>query len=555
MVVLNFLFLFFACANGLSDYPFPDNFSFGTGISAYQTEGAESESNKGETIWDYAIKQNASIIEDGTNAENADLTFYSYFDEDIDQMVKMNISHFKLSIAWSRIFPEGVFKDEIEVITGVGHYQTQIKKLLKNNITPIVTLYHWDLPEIIQEWGGWTNASNIDIFVDYARKIFPYLFNVNYFITFNEPKQICKSGYGDGTLAPFIKKSGVLDYQCAYNVLKAHAAVYRMYQKEFASKMNAKISIALDGSWSQPKTDSDADKKAAERRNHFEFGLYANPIINGDWPQEVIDRVKERSEKEKLKHSRLPAFTKEEKADIKGSIDFMALNYFDTRIVADSKEADYKTSSYANDMKVEISANPDWPVDAAGNTIVPSGLRSFLKYIKENYGDPEILITGNGFADDGTTHDGDRVTHLSNYLSNVVDAIHEDKVNVVGYTYWSLLDSFEWTKGYKPHYGLYSVNLSWDNVTRISKRSVKYYSLVILERKVVNPADLTSTTSTTSTTTSTSTESTEITSTSTESTEITSTSTEPSEVTTPARGDCIFMSTGVIMFALLLQLL
>lgn len=92
----------FNSANGLSDYPFPDNFSFGTGISAYQTEGAKSESNKGETIWDYAIKQNPSIIEDGTNAENADLTFYSYFDEDIDQMVKMNISHFKLSIAWSR---------------------------------------------------------------------------------------------------------------------------------------------------------------------------------------------------------------------------------------------------------------------------------------------------------------------------------------------------------------------------------------------------------------------------------------------------------------------
>lgn len=113
----------------------------------------------------------------------------------------------------------------------------------------------------------------------------------------------------------------------------------------------------------------------------FQFGLYANPIINGDWPQEVIDRVKERSGKEKLKHSRLPAFTKEEKADIKGSIDFMALNYFDTRIVADSKEADYKTSSYANDMKVEISANPDWPVDAAGNTVITNPLFFIIRQV------------------------------------------------------------------------------------------------------------------------------------------------------------------------------
>ncbi|CAG9854934.1 unnamed protein product [Phyllotreta striolata] len=542
-----------------SDYSFPDEFIFGAGTSAYQTEGAPGEL-KCDNIWDFAIENNASIIQNSSDAKTADQSFlYNYYSEDIDYMAKMHIDHFRMSIPWPRLFADGLHTSDAEIEHTMQHYAQQFQLLKTKKINTIVTLYHWDLPQLIQDWGGWTNASNIDLFVNYTDNVFQYLSGtdyIDYLLTFNEPKQICVSGYGDGSLAPFLSHSGVLDYQCVKNVLKAHAAVYRLYQKNYADDFKCKISIALDGSWSEPKTSSEADQAAAKRRLDFEFGLYAEPLLTGDWPREVVERVKERSAKEKLPESRLPAFTEEEKRLLKGSVDFLALNYFDTRVVADAPEGPSDRSSYHSDVRVEATREASWKEDAAGNAVEPTGIRKFLNYMKREYGDREILITGNGFADDGVADDKERIRYLWEYLWNVAAAINEDGVKVFGYIYWSLIDGFEWTKGYGPHYGLLSVD---STLGRHSKSSADYYGQLIKERKVSNPypTSSTSTTTETSTTTgsSTSTETSTTTGSSTSTETSTSTGSSTSTESPNSKGNIKFISFELLFVIVLLPLL
>ncbi|XP_028127908.1 myrosinase 1 [Diabrotica virgifera virgifera] len=482
----------------LSNNTFPAHFSFGVGTSAYQVEGDGME-NRGENIWDHAIKANPKIIEDGSNASSADES-YTHYEDDFKALAQMGITHYKLSISWSRMIPTGYTDNIDDMSNGTTHYQALISELVKQKITPVVVLYNWDLPQPIQDYGGWTNESNIDAFVMYARKVFKYCSEAKYFITFDNPRAICKNGYGDGSLAPFSSNSGLDDYECARVLLKAHAAVYKVFKEEFASKNGAKISIALDASWSIPASNNEADKEAAERRNLFEFGLYADPIFKtGNWPQVVIDRTDLRSKGEGAQKSRLPIFNQTEKDAIKGTFDFMAIEFFDTKLVADDTEAKFETSSYDNDLRVKTSNDPNWTVDADEHAIAPGSLRNLLKYIRDNYNNPEILITASGISDDnGTYNDDHRVAFLADQLSDVADAINEDKVNVFGYTYWSLLDSFEWTKGMKPHFGLYAVNLELET-SRVEKKSAQYYALAIKERKPVDPADVETTTTSTTT--------------------------------------------------------
>nr|AJE75663.1 putative glycosyl hydrolase [Chrysomela lapponica] len=453
---------------------FPENFMFGVGSSAYQTEGSWSDDGKGENIWDHYISSLSKNITDISNES------YKRFKDDVALIADMKLKFYKFSLSWSRILPSG-FNDSINQ-EGIAYYKNLIEELERQNITPIVTIYQWDLPQVIQNLGGWTNSSNIKFFVDYARVAFENFKTVKYWLTMHEPKQICRGGYGDASLAPFISRSGDLDYKCAYVVLKAHAAVYRMYQAEFQD-LEGKISIALDGSWSIPVTDSRNDNTAANRRIAFEFGLYADPIfrIRGNWPNTVIQIVNQ---------GRLPVFSNDEILEIRGTADFMALNYYEARMVQYFR-LNSSEPSYEQDLRMNISKNSSWTEGANGFAIVPWSIRSFLNYVKTEYRNPEIIITGNGVADDGSLQDSLRTNYMADHLSNILDAIHIDQVNVTGYIFWSLLDSFEWTDGYNLHFGLYSVDRNSINKTRIAKDSSKFYQKVATEFKISTSNDFT----------------------------------------------------------------
>ncbi|XP_018565438.1 myrosinase 1 [Anoplophora glabripennis] len=460
---------------------FPDGFMFGVATAAYQVEGAWNEDGKGENIWDRMVHTDPSSI---TNNDTADVACDSYhkYKEDVELIAGLNLTHYRFSVSWSRVLPTG-FANEINA-KGLLYYQNLVKELKARNIEPVVTLYHWDLPQPLQEIGGWTNPNMVTYFKEYARVMIENLVGVQYWATFNEPKQVCRAGYGVGSLAPRISSNGIADYICPYIIVKSHAEVYHMYKNDFPD-LKGKMSIVFDGQWAEPASNSTADTEAAERKMHFEFGLYANPIFLGDWPQVVKDRVSFRSEKENFTRSRLPEFTEDEISTINGTFDYLGFNHYYTRLASDVEEEDFDDIGYDRDVRVLSTEDPSWEKSPNGNPIVPWGIRKTLKWIKDTYGNPEIFITENGVIDDGSTLEDDiRIDFYKGYLSSVLDAIYEDEVKVTGFTAWSLMDNFEWTGGYGYHFGLYQVNFTDPERPRTPKKSADFYGTLARTLKI-----------------------------------------------------------------------
>ncbi|KAH1007374.1 hypothetical protein HUJ04_004617 [Dendroctonus ponderosae] len=398
---------------------FPDGFKFGAATAAYQIEGGWDEDGKGLSIWDNFVHEAGNIVDDSTGDVACDS--YHKYREDVAILKDLGVDIYRFSIAWSRIMPNGT-PNEINQ-AGIDYYLNLIAELLLHDIEPIVTLYHWDLPQYLENLGGWLNPQIADYFGDYARVVFehfgPY---VKYWITLNEPLATCLSGYGGDSLAPAKGLVGDGTYQCAYNTIKAHAKAYRIYEKEFKQEQGGKVASNIPSPMFYSKTDSIEDIEARERAFEFNVGLYAHAIYRGNWPQIVIDRVANRSKLEGYSFSRLPQFTQEEIDYINGTFDYLTLN----------------------------SSDPSWPTSASSWLVSdPPGIRYLLNYIQEKYNPGEIVITENGWSTvPGILNDEDRVTYLKGYLSNILDAVVEDGINVTGYTLWSLLDNFEWSQGY-----------------------------------------------------------------------------------------------------------
>ncbi|XP_018565428.1 myrosinase 1-like [Anoplophora glabripennis] len=482
-IAINIMLLF--CAASADPRTFPRTISFGTGSSAYQIEGAWNEDGKSENIWDHWIHEDPSRIKINATADIA-CNSYNKMLTDIYYVSKIGVQHYRFSIPWSRILPTG-FADEINM-KAILHYQNMLKYLKYYNITPVVTLYYHDLPQSLQDIGGWTNPMMAKYFADYARVCFQFFRSVEYWITFNDPKATCRRGYGSGTFAPGINSDGVGEYLCTYTVLKAHAAAYHLYKEEFKG-LKGKMSMAIDMVWYEPYFAN--DKAAVERKIAFEFGLYANPIYKGNWPQEVIDRVDYRSEKENFTKSRLPKFTDEEINYIKGTSDFMAISLFYTIIVKDIKEAEFGDPSYMKDVKVELYLRTSWKLAVNGQPIVPQSARQALAWLSSSFDDPEIFITGNGIPDSAKLGDKTRVSYFRDYLKAILDAIEKDGVNVIGYTAWSFLDSFQWTDGYTYKFGFYWMD--FENGYRLEKDSLVFYRQVA--KTFTIPEEVTTTTS------------------------------------------------------------
>ncbi|RZC32998.1 Glyco hydro 1 domain containing protein, partial [Asbolus verrucosus] len=261
----------------------------------------------------------------------------------------LGVTRYRFSLSWSRILPMG-FINKINQ-AGVDYYL--ITALKGNGIEPYVTLYHWDLPQPLQNLGGWPNPLLVDYFADYTKLAFT-LFgdDVKNWMTFNEPKHNCQMGYGYGYLAPAYMSNGVGSYLCAHTVLKTHAKAYHIYDEEFRATQNGRVTMVIDTNWFEPANDSKQDKEAAERKLQFDvsFRWYANPIYNGNYPQVMIDRIADRSLKEDFLKSRLPESTLEEIDYIKGTYDFFAVNHYTTNLVEWSEDYDIGNSSTDADI-------------------------------------------------------------------------------------------------------------------------------------------------------------------------------------------------------------
>jgi beta-glucosidase/6-phospho-beta-glucosidase/beta-galactosidase len=366
---------------------------------------------------------------------------------------------------------------------GIEYYSKLIDGLLAKGIEPLVTIYHWDLPQYIQDIGGWTNPMIVDYFEQYADVLYQhYGSRVKKWITVNEPSVFCGEGYGYSTKAPAISSPGVGDYLCGHHVLLANAAAYRLYKKKYFAEQGGQVGICLNSGFSYP--EEGVDPSYGDKAIEFELGRFSNAIFSkeGGYPQVMIDQIGNKSVTEGRPWSRLPSMTDAVKQHILGTADFLALNYYTSRMVKPREEDPNLPISWWADTNIDGELDPSWKrAKSQWLYSVPEGLHDLLLWIKNKYDNPTVMITENGWSDEGQLDDVDRVDYLRAHLASVVRAINED-CKIVAYTVWSLTDNFEWKEGYTERFGIHYINFSSPTKERIPKASAEFFKELMITK-------------------------------------------------------------------------
>jgi len=429
---------------------------FGMATAAYQVEGAWNVSGRGLSIWD-VFSHTPGKTAGGATGDVAD-DFYHRYEEDVALMAKYKITHFRLSLSWSRILPQGTGAVNK---AGVDFYNRLIDTLLAHNIQPVVTLYHWDMPQALEyRYRSWLSPQAADAFVNYADVCFgAFGDRVKTWFTFNEPLTFANLGYATGVNAPgrcsnraicTAGNSTTEPYIVGHTVLVAHGRAVQLYRTKYQQAQGGKIGIVLNSDWSEPYTQSPADVAAAQRSLDFMLGWWADPIWFGDYPLSMKQRLGDL----------LPVLTPEQKSVIKGSYDFFALNHYTSRYVSEGPTTPENPQGILI-HDTDVNGNPIGPVAASHwLLVVPWGFQKLLKYVYQRYETP-ILITENGCDAPGENempltqalHDKFRVDYYRDYLANMVEAMRSG-TKIDGYFAWSFMDNFEWSDGYAMRFGV-----------------------------------------------------------------------------------------------------
>ncbi|KAK8946757.1 Beta-glucosidase 22 [Platanthera zijinensis] len=459
---------------------FPADFVFGAGTSAYQYEGAVDEDGRKPSIWDTFTHEGR-----GPHKSNGDVASDGYhkYKEDVKLMTDIGLEAYKFSISWSRLLPDGrgVINSK-----GLNYYNNVINEIFKQGIKLHVTLYHGDLPQVLQdEYGGWLNKRIVDDFKEYANVCFrEFGDRVSQWTTFAEPNIMAIAGYDNGIFAPgrcsypfgtygcTAGNSTTEPYIVAHNVLLTHARVVELYRNTYQDNQGGQIGINIYSMWYYPLTSSLLDLEAAERALDFMIDWCLHPLIFGDYPEIMKKNV----------GPRLPSFTQEQLEIVKGSFDFISLNHYTSSFVSDnSNGSQLSQRDYFADMFVKMGGSSNGTETDQGLPFKmltdPLGLLRMLEHIKENYGNPPVYIEENGYGLGGadTLADTDRINYLSVYIGSVLDAMRNG-AKVKGYFVWSLMDLFELLSGYNSCFGLYRVNFDDEERTRVPKLSAYWYS-------------------------------------------------------------------------------
>ncbi|KAG6451631.1 hypothetical protein O3G_MSEX007275 [Manduca sexta] len=477
VVLLSLLAVTVTCEN----LDFPPGFQFGAASAAYQVEGAWNVSDKSENIWDRLVHEKPHLISDRSTGDVA-CDSYHLWRRDIEMAADLGLHFYRMSIAWTRLLPNG-FANKISE-DGLNYYNNLIDGLLEKGIQPMVTLYHWDLPQSLQDLGGWTNPLIVDWFGDYARVAFSLFGDrVKTWITINEPLVICDVPYNTASMAPAILDPDVGAHLCAKNIIMAHAKAWRIYDKEFRTKYHGELSLANHLIWYEPFTPEDEEITNAARE--YMVGRYSHPIYSkeGGWPPVIEKMMAENSKAKGYRKSNLPAFTKEEIEFVRGTFDFYAVNHYTSRLIRRAKEGE-EFGAYplgdVPDVGAKYEINPDWKSTTSSWFFVyPEGLRNQILWLRKQYGDMKFIVTENGYARLKGVDDTDRIEYYTEYLKQLLRAIKEDGVNITGYTAWTLMDNFEWMDGYISRFGLYEVDFSSPERTRTPKASAEFYKNLI----------------------------------------------------------------------------
>jgi len=411
-------------------HEFPSEFVWGTATSSYQIEGAVADDGRGPTIWDTFSHQPGNTLDNATGDVACD--HYHRMKEDVELLKGLSVKAYRFSIAWSRILPNGTGDVNQQ---GIRFYGRLIDMLLAYDIEPWVTLFHWDLPQTLDdEYGGWLDVRTSEAFAKYSRICFEQFGDkVKHWITINEAWTVAVAGYNNGVHAPGHKDKPTTEpYIVGHNLLLGHAKAARIYKEEYAEKQKGVIGISNCGDFHYPRTDNDADVEAAHRAMLFQFGWFVDPILLGDYPEVMRKQL----------GNRLPVFTSDERQDLQGSADFLGLNYYSSLLAAEPKQKP-TFGGYWADIFTELSDLPTWKKSSMGWNIVPGGLRKMLLWISERYDDPLLYVTENGAAFDEpdlatARNDENRRRFFEGHLRACAEAI-DAGVRLGGYFAWSLM--------------------------------------------------------------------------------------------------------------------
>ncbi|HPV08293.1 MAG: GH1 family beta-glucosidase [Aggregatilineales bacterium] len=443
-------------------YHFPEDFIWGAATSSYQIEGAWDEDGKGESIWD-RFTHTPGKIEDGSTGDVA-CDHYHRYEEDVALMKWLGLHAYRFSISWPRVLPEG--RGAVNP-KGLDFYNRLVDALLEAGITPYVTLYHWDLPQALQDAGGWPARTTAEAFVEYARIVAEALGDrVRHWMTLNEPWVSAVVGYLHGRHAPGHTSLEEM-LPASHHLLLAHGWSMPVIRQAVPG---AEVGLVLNLWPHTPASRSFADRQAAYYGDGFLNRWYLDPITGRGYPADMVARF-----------PRLLDYVQDGDMEaIATPIDFLGINYYSRHVIRseDVPEAENEPQEvFASDDRTEM-----------GWEVYPEGLYDMLGRLHFDYRFPALYVTENGAAfedvvgEDGCVNDPRRVAYLCEHLRAASRAIAAG-VPLKGYFVWSLLDNFEWSFGYTKRFGI--VHVDFDTLERTPKASAEYYRKVIRANAVV----------------------------------------------------------------------
>jgi beta-glucosidase len=474
----------------------PNDFIWGVSGSAFQTEGAYNIS-RGASIWDY-FQQFPGRIANGDTGKTTD-DFYHRYPEDITSLKSLGAKAYRLSISWSRVLPSGDTQNISEA--GVQFYLSLLTALNSAGVDPWVNLYHFDLPQTFNTFSNnstWLDVGMPEKFRAYAEfcfKTFGHL--VKHWMTFNEVIDFTWLGYGTGDFAPGRCSPEFADwckniggggdssrepYLVAHHVILAHALAVRTYRKSY-SRTGGMVGIGINVGFGLPfNVNNPVDVKAVDTSLAFQFGWFADPLVFGEYPQEMTSLIT---------GGRLPGFNESMKALVRGAYDFLGVNYYTTSYI---KDTGVVGGNYGNDGRYQGST-----VNATGHIIgpqaqstwlnvYPPGLRGILNWVSKRYSKvkPKLFVLENGVSCPNESqiplqqalNDSFRVDYIYDHVMTLLDTITDDHIPIHGYFIWSLLDNLEWADGFETRFGLIYVDYK-NNLTRYKKESWFLYKSLI----------------------------------------------------------------------------
>ncbi|MGW7200899.1 GH1 family beta-glucosidase [Streptomyces chryseus] len=437
----------------------PDDFAWGVATSAYQIEGAVTADGRAPSIWD-TFSHTPGRTDNGDHGDIA-CDHYRRWPEDIALMKRLGVTDYRFSIAWPRVVPGG---DGPVNRAGLDHYSRLVDALLEAGITPNVTLYHWDLPQALQDRGGWPERETAEHFAAYAEVVAGALGDrVRHWATLNEPLCSAWIGHLEGKMAP-----GLTDITAAvrasYHLLLGHGLATRALR---AAAPGARIGIVNNLSTVAPATDSDADRAAARRADGHTNRWWLDPVHGRGFPADMID----------VYGVDLPERAGD-LATIAQPLDWLGLNYYFPAVVTDDPDGPYPFARQTRRPGVPRTGM-DWEVDAGG-------IETLLMRLTDEYGARRLYVTENGSAypdtvlADGTVDDRERTAYLREHLAACARAVRRG-APLAGYYAWSLLDNFEWAYGYDKRFGL--VHVDYATQRRTIKGSGHHYAGIIAEHR------------------------------------------------------------------------